>query len=262
MLGPEFAGCWIKLGRAEEHANIFYRELKDWVDAGPYVIRKKINTDSSRYSMVIEQIKTQPPLDHWACVIGDCVHNLRSALDHFIYAAAIRESGQDPPPKKRSLQFPIADSPDKFSAQAGRIEPLNLSMKAEIERLQPYNRRHPSLPPLLGLLRDLDDFDKHRLLSVVLSQVGEGEFNFHLPPGSGKPVVDFMRERLEEGTEIAWFTIDPPQPNVQFEHKALIVITIGHVPGPSGDGRTEAPLVINSLTNEVRNVIDILGRAV
>ena len=55
--------AWIKLGRAEEHANIFSIErLKDWVDAGPYVIRKKINTDSSRYSMVIEQIKTQPPL--------------------------------------------------------------------------------------------------------------------------------------------------------------------------------------------------------
>ena len=185
-------------------------------------------------------------------------HNLRSALDHFI-AALPSEKADETHPKKRSLRFPIADSPDKFSDQAGRIEPLNLSMKAEIDQTVTIKPKAPIPPSPVGLA-PRPQYD--RLLSVVLSQVGEGEFNFHLPPGSGKPVVDFMRERLEEGTEIAWFTIDPPQPNVQFEHKALIVITIGHVPGPSGDGRTEAPLVIDSLTNEVRNVIDILGRAV
>ena len=38
MLGPEFASCWLKLGRAEEHANTFYTELKTWVDGDPYQI--------------------------------------------------------------------------------------------------------------------------------------------------------------------------------------------------------------------------------
>ncbi len=262
MLGPEFASCWVKIGRSEEHANAFYSELKAWVDSDPYVIGKKVNADGSRHSVFIEDIKTVPDLDRWSGIVGDCVHNLRCALDHFVYAAAIHESGVDPPADKRTLQFPIADTPADFIKSEWRIKSLGVTARAEIERLQPYNRRHPSLPPLLALLRDLDDFDKHRLLNIVASQVGEGEFNFHLPPGSGRPVVDFRKEGLETGAEIAWFTIDPPQANVQFEHKAAIVIAVGHVPGPSGNGRTEAPYVIHSLTTEVRSVIDILGRAV
>lgn len=262
MLGPEFAHCWLKLGRAEEHANTFYSELKTWVDGDPYVIGKKVNADGSRYSNFIKEIKVNPSLDRWSLLVGDCIHNLRSTLDHFIYAAAVHETKQDPPLNPRVLQFPITDIPDRFDTQRYRIQNLSLSIQAEIERMQPYNRRHPSLPPLLGLLRDLDDFDKHRLLNIVTAQVGEGEFNFQLPPGSGKPVVDFRREGLELGSEIAWFTIDPPQPNMDFKHQAAIVIGIGHVPGPSGNGRTEAPVVIHSLTNEVKNVIEILGRLV
>jgi hypothetical protein len=262
MFGPEFASCWLKLGRAEEHANTFYDELRTWVDTDPYIIRKKVNADGSRHSLFIETVKTDPPLDRWSVVIGDCIHNLRSALDHFVYAAAIHETGQEPPVDKKILQFPITDDPTEFSKQSWRVRSLGAGVRAEIERVQPYNRRHPSLPPLLSLLRDLDDFDKHRLLNIVVSQVGEGEFNFHLPPGSGRPAVGFRKEGLGRGAELAWFTIDPPQLDVQYDHKAFIVITVGHVPGPSGDGRTEAPLVMKHLTAEVRQVIDILGRAV
>jgi len=263
MLGPEFASCWLKLGRAQEHADTFYRELKTWVDSDPYVIGKKVNADGSRHSNFIENIKVNPSLDRWACIIGDCIHNLRSALDHFIYAVAIRESGQDPPPSERTLQFPIADSPEKYGGQLWHIKPLSLSVRAGIERLQPYNRRHPSLPPLLGLLRDLDDLDKHRLLNVVTSQVGEGKFSFtNLPPGTGRPVVDYRREGLELGAELAWFTINPPQLKVDYHHEAAIVIAISHIPGPSGNGRTEAPVVIEELTTEVQRVIEILGTLV
>jgi len=260
MLGPEFASCWLKLGRAEEHANTFYSELKAWVDSDPYVIGKKVNADSTRYSSFIEDIKTPPSLDRWSVILGDCIHNLRSTLDHFIYAAAVCETKRAPPGDKKVLQFPITDSAAEFTNQAFRVKSLSLSMRAEIERMQPYNRRHPALPPLLALLRDLDDFDKHRLLNVVISQVGEGEFNFRLPPGSGRPIVDFRKEGLERGAELSWFTIHPPQTNVQYDHKAAIVITIGHIPGPSGNGRTEAPLVIHYLTTEVRKVIEILGK--
>jgi hypothetical protein len=114
----------------------------------------------------------------------------------------------------------------------------------------------------LGLLRDLDDLDKHRLLNVVVSQVGEGEFNFQLPPGCKRPIVDFRKEPLDVGAEIAWFTVAPPQPNMEFKHRAAIVISIGHVPGTLDNGRTESPVVIHALTTEVRTVLEILGRLV
>jgi hypothetical protein len=45
-------------------------------------------------------------------MIGDCLPNLRCALDHLVYAIAIHESGQSPPPCEGSLAFPICDSPD------------------------------------------------------------------------------------------------------------------------------------------------------
>jgi len=259
MLSPEFASCWLKLGRAEEHADTIKSELLAWAHSKPYVIRRKASPDGSRHSLVLDDIKSTVPLDHWAVIFGDFVHNLRSALDHFIYGCAVYETSINPPPGDRQLQFPIYDTAASFAKRRSCIKPLSAGMRGAIEGVQPYNRRHPTHPPLLALIGEFDNADKHRLLNVVLSQQANAELNFTLPPGVRIPVAKFMNGPLERGTELAWFTVDPPQPNVSYQHSAEIVITVGHTPGPSGNGRTEVPVLLDYLKAEVRQLIVSLG---
>jgi hypothetical protein len=54
MLGPEFASCWLKIARAEEHVNLVKTELRTWVESKPYVVSRKRNADGSRHSIFVE----------------------------------------------------------------------------------------------------------------------------------------------------------------------------------------------------------------
>lgn len=106
----------------------------------------------------------------------------------------------------------------------------------QLELVQPYRRYHAHLPPLLSVLRDLDDADKHRLLSVVVFRNTKGRFSFSATPHM--PTVPtglgYYRGPIQEGVEIAWFTINPPDPNVEYECENVFVVAIGHAEAPTG----------------------------
>src|ERR1035438_7303907 len=97
MLGPEFASCWLKILRAEEHAATLEREVGEWKNSNPYASSIKCNADGSRHSVFITINTGQSLMDRLSLVAADCVHNLRSALDQFLYAAAVHKAGVDPP---------------------------------------------------------------------------------------------------------------------------------------------------------------------
>src|SRR5260370_28200532 len=105
-------------------------------------------------------------------MIGDCVHNLRSALDHLVYQLAILNKA--PASARDKTSFPI------FLDQNGFIGVTNKKVKpyvsaeafAQIERSQPYFTANPSELPLmerhtLWVLSQLDIIDKHRLILVL-----------------------------------------------------------------------------------------------
>ena len=152
-----------KLERAEFHAQTLYDEIRPWLRSNPFELRQVVNADSTRYSVVAHLVGDEPPVSRWTLHGWRSVHNLRCALDHLIYAIAVHESGIDPPPDERNLMFPIADVPQSFLDSAYRIKSLSSPVRAAIESVQPYNRSHATLPPLLGVLRDLENTDKHRL---------------------------------------------------------------------------------------------------
>jgi hypothetical protein len=49
--------------------------------------------------------------------------------------------------------------------------------RRRLESIQPYKGPHGAVPPLLSMLREFDDCDKHRLLNVVLANVSEEGFH-------------------------------------------------------------------------------------
>ena len=114
MVGPEFASCWLKMGRAEAHLDAIKGKIKKWVGTDPYKSRHQRNADGSRHSVILDVIGI-PPFDDLALLAGDCAHNLRSALDHLFYALAVQKSGRNPPPNVRNLEFPICETQEGFN---------------------------------------------------------------------------------------------------------------------------------------------------
>jgi len=198
--------------------------------------------------------------------LGDSIHNLRCALDHLVYTISVHELNADPPPNAGKCAFVIKDAPNDFRSNHWHIEALSLPVRKAIESVQPYNRKHPILPPLLAVLRDFDDADKHRLIKVVLQR--PYEFNISaIGPGLRpedhhfeSPYVD-----LADGAEIAWVTSKHPTPHLQLQGRVTATIAVEHAPGPSPGGieRTGIErLLLEDLLPEVREVIRIVSAAV
>lgn len=92
-------------------------------------------------------------------LIGEICYNLRSALDYLVYELAILDSSK----RQDGTQFPIDDTPEKFSKhKRSWLKGLNSNHVAAIEKLQPYNGADWA-----RILRDLSNPDKHRLLTAT-----------------------------------------------------------------------------------------------
>jgi hypothetical protein len=193
---------------------------------------------------------------------GDCVTNLRSALDHLVYAFAIRDTGNSVPPDSRKLQFPICDSREAFDGDVRRKRLQGLSVKAQafVERAQPYHRSHQSLPPVLTVLREFNDLDKHRLLNVAINHITQGQIKFMRP--RRKPVaVRWLRNPIKSGAVIAMFDLDPPEPDVDYKFDVTFEVTIAHVPGPTGKNVSPLGNILGLMIEEVTRIVNGAIRA-
>jgi hypothetical protein len=248
-----------KVGRAHEHLDTLKSELSAWHSNDPYIVSSNNDADGSRYGFLVE-IKTQPQLERWSLIAGDCIHNLRSALDTALYAVAVRENhGFDPPPNASTLQFPICDVPEALAEQMSRRKLVDLSTKAQvwIERAQPYNRSHRSKPPLLRLLREFDNLDKHRLLNVVLQHLSGGTIECKKGSLDGHSFTPhFLRTPIRSGVEVLFVTVVPPKANLEFKFSGAITVTVSHSPGPSGEMISSLHDTLAALITEVRSIIN------
>jgi hypothetical protein len=258
MYENELASCRLKIERAKEHFAILGAELLAWANTKSMRIVKETNDTGSVHRVFVEVIE-QAPLNRWSLIAGDCVHNLRSALDSLVYGIAIYQTTQNPPPDEKVLQFPIVTKQDKFSSQEYRIKSLSPSVQAEIEKLQPYHRPHPQLPPLLGLLSDLNNQDKHKTLNVVAAAPHSASIdNLVLSRGSEVTSITAHRTIITDKTEIMSFTLEPSVLNLQYTCVVELPICIVHSPGPSKSPLSELAGVLTFLIGEVETVVDQL----
>ena len=260
MLGEELAQCWLKIGRAEEHAKSVTEEIVAWKKTKPYTITSHRKPNLGHHRLVIHFDSTLAR-DRWALICGDCIHNLRSALDYLIYAIAVHESGLNPPPDDRRLQFPIADDAAGFSRQVWRIQSLSPAVRTIIESVQPYNRSHHFLTSLLGTIRDFDDSDKHRLLNIAVHGQQTGHLDLGIPfPSRLVGPIEWNTGELTDGAELASFTVQPPTTaDVKCHYTITFAVGLRHAPGPSGGIITPIEKIISLLCEEVRTIVEMIG---
>jgi hypothetical protein len=247
-----------KLGRAEEHIEMLDAEINRWLESGTNSYTIERNEDQTQTYFRMKLSGAEPDYLRWTLIAGDAINNLRSSLDHLIYAIAKYETRNHSSPDIESLCFLIVDSPEKWADRNNRrrISGLSSGVQDAIKSLQPFIRKHPVLPPLLAILRDFSNADKHRLLKLAATAISAANVNFTSPNPVPKS-IGIKTEPIEPGDIFAIIESDRPEPNLTI-HEAQFTMEIALWHGlkdgevNSMQGRTPAIWLMKQLAAEVK----------
>ncbi len=164
----------LKIDWAEKHLDALDAEIDRW-NSGPRKPRRLQRIrDGVPPTEFRAQIRFDPPIpDNIPMIIGDAVHNLRSALDHLACALAELKIPTDSQTGHSGIEFPIYVSEDKFNKRgAAKIKKLPTAVQHQIRSLQPYHAGDNARMQFLWALHQLDIIDKHRQISIMGGRYG------------------------------------------------------------------------------------------
>jgi hypothetical protein len=154
----------LKVKRAKEHVTDLQRELRAFLESGPYTVGAKHDPETRK--LIYYVTSADPIPDCLPLIAGDAIQNLMSALDHLAYQMVCTDTG-DNPPNPNWIYFPVADDAAKYEAKKrGRMEGARQETFDAIDALKPYKGGND----LLWVLYRLNNIEKHRLLLTVGSQ--------------------------------------------------------------------------------------------
>lgn len=212
-----FPSAWAKLAHATSIAADLARSVASYRKSIPYRVIRVADHDTAEwttYAVIEQQPDAALPL-----VLGDCVHNLRSALDHAVFALSVKAAGRDlTEGEARDPAFPICDTQEGWtSAKARQLRFLPSGLIEVIRLAQPMlgpEDTRANWP--LRVIADLDNADKHRallvtasvagLLGVGVSEAAAGVHRFTGPVVRGGSVVSRVPLSIDptEGTDPMW----------------------------------------------------------
>jgi hypothetical protein len=235
---PELASVRAKIGRAERHLCDIDAALKLLISSDPNAKQPVTFDYESDGKEIVVKLASCEPLDPaLPLMIGDCLHNLRSALDHLVYRLALKHGASTKSADKTF--FPIYLTKDKFDARVEKlIKPFISSIAlAEIEKCQPYSAYDVPEEADVWILSQLDIFDKHRLLVVAGQTFAATEFALALPTGEElrQVIPKPIWKPVEEGAEIIRFRFVEPPGRVRVQIKMVTTIQFINT-GLSSDG--------------------------
>jgi len=245
-----FETCRQRIARAEAHCKTLATLWNEAIEEGDlYSTRLDIQDDGTGSIWIAPRFERGLP-DVFSLEFGEFLYQLRSALDACVYAAAVVESGQDPPPNEEDLEFPICDSAAKFKKASWKIRPLAKKRRDIIESVQPYNA--PSLDNnllvmnphrALAILNDWARKDRHRRLHIVGGWASSANPQLWLPRGVELEYMMVTYDGLlEHDSEIASFKlrgyVPGAEPKVQANPDVFVDIAVDEPPPMCADNDT------------------------
>jgi hypothetical protein len=207
---PQLQSAWAKLERADKHIFEFGAWVQTTFAADSYTVVKETEPDGLHEILKIQYHTPIIPSPVIA-IVGDAVHNLRSALDHLACAIALRHN---PNTRLENIAFPICKSREVFnhSGTQGKIRVLGPAGEAFIRSLKPYAGDDGI--GYFWTLHRLDVTDKHRAL-LTTGIFGAAD---SIGPEAAR-VIQFSAKRgdwqsLEKDVVIARWCVGEPEPNV------------------------------------------------
>jgi hypothetical protein len=259
-MSDPIVGTRLKLTRAQENLDALRHEINTFMRGDPEDVNSRGGIDLHFNGPKGEWIGTahipRPPPPEWGLLIGECLHNIRSGLDHLAWQLVKVRGGT---PTKRT-EFPIFDSESEFKERARKkIAGMATGARTEIKKLQPFNGGERNN---LWLLHSLNILDKHRVLTLAGFHVG------HIDVGIEFPTYVLVTKRyamepgpLEDGTvvfDIRWDGSTLP-PNAEMDMDLDLAFDVAFDKGgplPLETNPAEGKHVIQLLTTILEHVTD------
>jgi len=122
----------LKLARSRDHLDALKKEVDAFEQSHPYTFRDEVNPDRTQRTLFL--VERRPFPDAVGLMIGDCIHDLRCALDHLVFNLP-RGPGTDARWEQWS-QFPISNDPEEFLQGKSR-DPWSRSGRDRSDRVVP-----------------------------------------------------------------------------------------------------------------------------
>ena len=282
LLDDPLQGPRARIDRAESQLVALSKSFKAVSEEHPYrVVVAELDEKTGNHNLRIEG-GPAAFRDDWGLLIGESAHNLRAALDNLAWQLALNRT-TTPFGRTAFSIFLVGRTkrlrpgtrpkdknyvPSFWGQQRGDgldlIRSIDKRYRALIEVFQPYKRGNGGRFSLLFLLRELNDTDKHRLLTVVTAV-----------PSSWQATGIWVGMEIERGVplypnaKIGWIRDLPAGESVQVVDPTGDIRTIEHMevnfeiaPGVLFGDRCEAvkgfPVVpaLRGMVNEVSRVVE------
>jgi hypothetical protein len=213
-----------KLDRARTHFQSLGASLEDFMGSKTHDFVVTEFDPKTGEQVINLKILEEPKNPEWGLILGDMVHNLRSALDHLIWQLVVL-NGKKP---CRQNQFPIIGAEKEYwEAPKDRSESVRDRMlagvaedhRAFIDAVQPFNARgDPETRTSLSILSWISNADKHRVIHAgfVLTEEPSLDLFEATTTHPGGAAIDMKMNwgELKDGAEIMRFRPDPPGAHV------------------------------------------------
>jgi hypothetical protein len=202
----------LKGSRAEKHLHDLKIEIDKWADTHPYEVRtthyRKRDVHNLRFT-------SQPPPEI-GLIAADCIHNLRSGLDHLMASLV-------PAAKRSSVYFPIYfagvwDSPvpgeetertkarGRWNSDTEKVRPEAVAI---LKSLQPAEGARDDDDPEINaflFLNHASTKDRHQKLPLVFSALRGIQLQWKDPEGNTRVDVPPIRDRdmAQDGAELQY----------------------------------------------------------
>lgn len=192
----------VKLRQAEAHVELFAKEATDYLKSSRAGFEYVIDDEAGTIDVVL-RAECDPPV-RLGAIVGDVLHNLRSALDAIAWEVCQRTGVELTVKQERQIYFPITWQAAKWEEATRPLIGVSPEHLEAFKYLQPWyfdeqGRQLGVEIPLeyaknepLWQLHELAKVDRHRTLHPLLTQAGDTWL--------GTP----------EGVETALTGVDPP----------------------------------------------------
>jgi hypothetical protein len=246
-----------------DHAARLQSEVRLWLMEQPIGTRTELSADRRRWllKMVVNE---RPPIQRWNTIVGDCIHNLRSALDAAVWEFACYSGSE--PTRPHQIQFPIVDKPGEWAKTAARqLAGVPNEVVERIRVTQPFMHPEVDRPRHAALLLQyISNTDKHR--TSIKCGFGAESVNADFGVDYGDPTI--ADRNVPPDLHIHDFVLEDGAILVEYRSKDPILETYGGfgvglrlmVDTPTGPMNLEESL--NGLLQYVQTVLDVMHRGV
>ncbi len=148
-----------KIERAKKHIHDLEIEVHSFINSNPYQIGAKHEPEEGELVYYVSSARDVPMAI--ACIAGDAVQNLRSALDYMVYELIRHDVGREP---SDHVCFPIFSDAEHYKrGRVGKVKGMRRETIERIDAFEPYKGGND----LFWCLRELSNIDKHRSLLTI-----------------------------------------------------------------------------------------------